>query len=244
MASAICSCVIPDALISEMIKFQSMTTPEVSTTRNSNIRLVERQGCDYSNMSTLAERLIEAWTDKGWNKAELRRRAGLKPPSTLTELEAGAITHSPQLPAIANALGVEVLWLQYGRGPRRKTAQTMFGPIASQVASIVEGLEHLQQTELLHFVKLFAMKQAMLANEPASVDLSPPEDPETTDGDHEALRSPRSPGRSPTLKPATGSAAQHNSRPAEGPQSQYRNRSFFIVPWYCKNHCTLFRLSN
>jgi len=40
-------------------------------------------------MKTLAERLIAAREEKGWKKAELRRQAGLKSPSTLTELEKG-----------------------------------------------------------------------------------------------------------------------------------------------------------
>lgn len=72
-------------------------------------------------MKTLAERLIEAREEKGWKKAELKRRAGVKSPSTLTELEDGTLKNSPQLPAIADALGVEVLWLQQGRGPKYKT---------------------------------------------------------------------------------------------------------------------------
>ena len=67
-------------------------------------------------MSTLSERLIEARTDKGWSKAELKRAAGLKSASTLPELENGSRTESPQLPVIAAALGVSVLWLQHNRG--------------------------------------------------------------------------------------------------------------------------------
>lgn len=141
-------------------------------------------------MTTLAERLIEAREDKGWNKAELRRRAGLKSPSTLTELESGAITHSPQLPAIANALGVEVLWLQYGRGPRHKSGPATIGPIASQVADIVEQLGHAQQVELLHFVKLYAMKQAMLASGESPAALSS-EEPELADDSHGFPPSPQ-----------------------------------------------------
>ena len=122
----------------------------------------------------------------GWNKAELRRRAGLKSPSTLTELESGVITQSPQLPAIANALGVEVLWLQYGRGPRRRGTQIPTGPIASQIADIIDPLPHAQQIELLHFVKLFAMKQALKVSDTPQAGLPLQEEPEA-DENHEAL---------------------------------------------------------
>ena len=69
---------------------------------------------------TLGERLKEAREDKGWSKADLRRQAGLKSPSTLTELEKGDRTESPQLPLIAAALGVEVLWLQHEIGPKHR----------------------------------------------------------------------------------------------------------------------------
>lgn len=67
---------------------------------------------------SLAERLIEAREERGWNKAELRRRSKIKSPSTITELESGKRTESPQLPVIAEALGVEIIWLQHGRGPK------------------------------------------------------------------------------------------------------------------------------
>ena len=69
-------------------------------------------------MTSLATRLIEARTDKGWTKADLKRAAKLKSPSTLTELESGKRTESPQLPMIAAALGVSALWLQHGIGDK------------------------------------------------------------------------------------------------------------------------------
>lgn len=71
-------------------------------------------------LNTLSARLIEARTDKGWNKTELKKAAGLKSASTLTDLESGARTQSPQLPLIADALGVEVLWLQHGKGQKKR----------------------------------------------------------------------------------------------------------------------------
>ena len=71
-------------------------------------------------METLAERLVFARDAKGWKNAELQRRAGLKSPSTITEIIKHARTKSPQLPQIAEALGVEVKWLQTGKGPMRR----------------------------------------------------------------------------------------------------------------------------
>lgn len=71
-------------------------------------------------MENLAKRLIAAREAKGWKKSDLRRAARLKSPSTLTEIESGLRKESPQLPVIAAALGVEVLWLQHGIGPMKK----------------------------------------------------------------------------------------------------------------------------
>lgn len=68
-------------------------------------------------MNTLADRLKKEREAKGWRKADLQRAAGIKSASTLTDLEKGA-TESPQLGKIAAALGVNVLWLQYGTGPK------------------------------------------------------------------------------------------------------------------------------
>lgn len=85
-------------------------------------------------MQTLAERLIKAREEKGWRKSDLMRAAKLKSPSTLTELESGKRTESPQLPIIAEALGVEVIWLQHGRGPMRPikgTGQNTLNDIAA-----------------------------------------------------------------------------------------------------------------
>lgn len=90
-----------------------------SDSRNTIIGLSEPQQCDHLKM-TLAQRLKEVREEKGWTKADLRRASGIKSPSTLTELENGTSTESPQLPLIANALGVEVLWLQHGKGPKAR----------------------------------------------------------------------------------------------------------------------------
>ena len=73
------------------------------------LRQVEMQECEHGNMENLATRLIQARQAKGWKKADLKRAAKLKSPSTLTELESGRRTQSPQLPVIAAALGVDVM---------------------------------------------------------------------------------------------------------------------------------------
>lgn len=65
---------------------------------------------------TIAERLRASREELGWSKAHLRRTAKIKSSSTITELEDGTIKHSPQLPLIARALGVDALWLQTGNG--------------------------------------------------------------------------------------------------------------------------------
>ena len=93
--------------------------PRCSDSRKHSIGLSEPQQCDHLKM-TLAQRLKEVREEKGWTKADLRRASGIKSPSTLTELENGTSTESPQLPLIANALGVEVLWLQHGKGPKSR----------------------------------------------------------------------------------------------------------------------------
>lgn len=87
------------------------------------LRQVEKQECEHANMENFAKRLIQAREEKGWSKADLKRAAKLKSPSTLTEIENGKRTESPQLPVIAAALGVEVLWLQHGIGPKTRAAK-------------------------------------------------------------------------------------------------------------------------
>jgi transcriptional regulator with XRE-family HTH domain len=67
---------------------------------------------------TLAERLKESRIDKGWRKSDLVRAAGISSPSTVTEIESGKRTNSPQLSKLADALGVEAMWLQFGIGPK------------------------------------------------------------------------------------------------------------------------------
>ena len=89
-----------------------------SINRNITLRQVETQVTENLPMNTLAKRLIEARTDLGWSKADLKRAAKLGSASTLTEIENGKRTKSPQLAKIAHVLGVSAMWLQHGKGPK------------------------------------------------------------------------------------------------------------------------------
>ena len=126
-------------------------------------------------MSTLSERLIEARTDKGWNKAELRRAANLKSPSTLTELENGSRTESPQLPIIAAALGVSVLWLQHNRGGKHDGVSTAsprdkvldFQPAMKhmdEISALAAAMSDEGRSQLLGMAKLLAAQYPAQAN--------------------------------------------------------------------------------
>ena len=90
-------------------------------------------------MENLADRLKKALADKGWNKADLRRAAGLNSPSTLTELISGKRKQSPQLPVIAEALSVSVIWLQHGRGPEN-SAKADQEPLPKE--TVVTGIHY------------------------------------------------------------------------------------------------------
>lgn len=123
-----------------------------SISRNPTLRQVELQVRHDSTMRTLAERLIEAREDKGWKKSDLLRAAKLKSPSTLTELESGKRKESPQLPVIADALGVEVLWLQHERGPKKRA-----------VTSVFEGAQPTQEKNQLQECKIEDLISAIVS---------------------------------------------------------------------------------
>lgn len=97
----------------------------------------------------LATRLKQRREELGWSKAELRRRAGLRSASTLTALENGETVDSPQLGVIADALGVEVMWLQFGKGERLRGSakqETTLSERALHIARLVDDLpEHLSE---------------------------------------------------------------------------------------------------
>lgn len=117
-------------------------------------------------MRTRAERLKEARTEKGWSKADLRREAKIKSPSTLTELENGSRTESPQWPKLANALGVEVMWLMYEQGPKYREG-TPAGPAAGTTSNRnpqegnVTVLPNREDTLPRHLAELLDIAKAM-----------------------------------------------------------------------------------
>lgn len=72
-------------------------------------------------MSTGA-RIIEARTEKGWDRAALVKESGV-PYSTLAGLEDEHQKTSTATPKLAVALGVNALWLAEGKGPKYLTQQ-------------------------------------------------------------------------------------------------------------------------
>lgn len=69
-------------------------------------------------MSTFGERLREARKEKGLSQGALAKIVGVKQP-TIAELEAEG-KGSSKASLIAKALGVSVLWLSEGRGPKHE----------------------------------------------------------------------------------------------------------------------------
>jgi transcriptional regulator with XRE-family HTH domain len=119
-------------------------------------------------MKNLSERLKSARDEKGWRKADLMRAAGLKSASTLTDLETSKAIHSPQLPKIAAALGVNVLWLQHGTGDRyalpARSAEPMMEPSNNDpISSALNELERLRPTKAALFMAqiLDALQEAI-----------------------------------------------------------------------------------
>lgn len=75
---------------------------------------------DNHDMTTLAERIKLCREEKQISQAQLAKLSGIANQSIVGMLETGARKKTSHLPAIARALGVEVLWLQYGEGARRR----------------------------------------------------------------------------------------------------------------------------
>ena len=88
-------------------------------------------------MSAWEKRLNEAFRATGWSKAELGRRSGIQYDS-LNKYLAGKVEHprGDSLPRLAKSLGVNLLWLRDGAGPRTG---------GSGAAAAAEGMESLTQ---------------------------------------------------------------------------------------------------
>lgn len=110
---------------------------------------------------SLASRLKEAREDKGWKKVDLKREAKLRSASTLTELENGTIEESPQIPAIADALGVEVQWLKYGKGQKHRpiAKDIQLSEAAFKAAMIINAMPPERQDAWLHLLGIESVVQ-------------------------------------------------------------------------------------
>ena len=72
-----------------------------------------------SDMKSLAERLKSSRIEAGLTQGELARRAGVPNQSIIGSLETGYRKASKYIPAIAEVLNVESLWLSEGKGSKR-----------------------------------------------------------------------------------------------------------------------------
>lgn len=75
-------------------------------------------------MYSLADRLKLARETKGLSQQQLADRVGVSQ-STIGNLEAGTRQSARKLPQIADALGVNALWLSEGRGPMALTTDAI-----------------------------------------------------------------------------------------------------------------------
>lgn len=71
-------------------------------------------------MNTLSERLKSARNELGVSQEKLVNMAGLKNQSIIGSLESGYRKDSTYIPRIADALGINALWLSTGKGEKYK----------------------------------------------------------------------------------------------------------------------------
>lgn len=76
------------------------------------------ENADNYGMNSLADRLRAARKEKGLTQAELAQLAGLSGQTLIGNLETGYRKTSAELPRIAKALGVDVMWLIDGKGKK------------------------------------------------------------------------------------------------------------------------------
>lgn len=131
-------------------------------------------------MKTLAERLIWARTRKEMSQEELASRVGVSQ-STIGNLEAGIRQTARKLPQIANALGVDALWLADGIG------QVTPGQVKEREADA----SALSPDEIVELVALYGKtgkvgRRAILAAARAAAEQDPL--PTTSSANHLQLR--------------------------------------------------------
>lgn len=120
---------------------------------------------ENQTMETLAQRLTKKREEAKLSQSELARRARLKNQSIIAMLESGARKTSSYIPQIANALGVESLWLSSGIGPeRRGDARTYeLSEVAMKIAIAANAMPEAYQEALLHLITLERVKMDSLS---------------------------------------------------------------------------------
>lgn len=116
------------------------------------------------DMENLAERLANIRREKKFTQKELAKKAGLKNQSIIGNLENGHRKSSSYIPAIAQALGVEPLWLSEGKLPKFKEKQTLnFDESVLKLLGISSNEAALDiLVDLQEFVKLPPDKRALV----------------------------------------------------------------------------------
>lgn len=97
--------------------------------------------------NTVAARLKECREEAGLTQTELAKKARLKSQSIIGSLESGHRKTSSHIPAIAEALGVEPLWLADGRGAKRTVriaseTELLSPTVSAEIRVIKKSDEH------------------------------------------------------------------------------------------------------
>jgi transcriptional regulator with XRE-family HTH domain len=100
---------------------------------------------------SLSERLAEARKHLGWTQAVLAERAGVSQ-STIGNLESGTRSRPRNLLAIASALGVSAVWLEFGTGRTFADSPRLRSDV-DELASLIQSyLTEEQVAKLREFV--------------------------------------------------------------------------------------------
>lgn len=110
-------------------------------------------------MKDLADRLIEARTEKGLTQGELAKEAGVSQ-STIGNLESGLRSTARKLAVIAHVLGVNALWLETGNGPKRG-----IDPLSAQIAKLAPSQRNAVMAVVNSFVGAPAAADVALQDE-------------------------------------------------------------------------------
>ena len=112
-------------------------------------------------METLAKRLKAKREAAGLSQSQLADKAKIKNQSIIGMLESGARKTSSHIPKIANALGVESLWLSSGTGPvtREDAKLYEFSEIGIKVGLLVSKMPPGRQVALYDYLSSLEAKQ-------------------------------------------------------------------------------------